>query len=61
MIISFMVLMKSLMHNCFHHKTSVTKDKKMQTSNCHLYDYKMIIVLNDVGGWKQTPSNVVVA
>jgi hypothetical protein len=50
MIISHMVLMKSLVHNCFHHKTSMTKDKNMETSNCHLYDYKMTIVLNDVGG-----------
>jgi hypothetical protein len=33
----------------FHHKTSMTNDKKMQTSNCHLYDYKMTIVLNNVG------------
>jgi hypothetical protein len=39
----------------------MTKDKKMQTSNCHLYDYKMSIVLNDVGGWKWTLSNVAVA
>jgi hypothetical protein len=45
----------------FHHKTSMTNDKKMWTSICHLYDYKMIIVLNDVGGSKQSLSNVVVA
>ncbi len=60
MIISHMVLMKSLVHNCFHNKTSMTKDKNMETSKCHLYDYKMTIVLNDVGGWKWEPSNVVV-
>jgi len=50
MIISHMIVMKSLVHNLFHHKTSMTKGKKMWTSNCHLYDYKMAIVLNDVGG-----------
>jgi hypothetical protein len=27
-----------------HHKTSMTKDNKMRTSNCHLYDYKITIV-----------------
>jgi len=25
----------------------------MWTSNSHLYDYKMAIVLNDVGGWNE--------
>ncbi len=38
----------------------MAKDKNMETSKCHLYDYKMTIVLNDVGGWKWAPSNVVV-
>jgi len=33
---------------CFHHKTSMTKDKKMRISNCHLYDYKMTMVLHDL-------------
>jgi hypothetical protein len=61
MIISHMILMKSLVHNIFHHKTSVSKEKIMWTSNCHLYDYKMAIVLSDVGGWKWAPWNVVVA
>jgi hypothetical protein len=60
MIISHMVLMKSLIHNYFHHKMSMTKEKYMETSKCHLYDYKMTIVFNDVGGWKPTPSNVIV-
>jgi hypothetical protein len=61
MIISHMILMKSLVHNIFHHKTSVSKEKIMWTSNCPLYDYKMAIVLSDVGGWKWAPWNVVVA
>jgi hypothetical protein len=39
----------------FHHKTSMTNDKKMWASNCHLYDYKMTIVLNDVVHWKWAP------
>jgi hypothetical protein len=61
MIISHMVLMKSLVHNCFHHKTSMTKDKNLETCKCHLYDYEVIIVWNDACGWKRTPSNVVAA
>ncbi len=28
----------------FIHKTFMTKDKMMWTFNCHVYDYKMIIV-----------------
>jgi hypothetical protein len=32
----------------FIHRTSMTHDIMMRTSNCHLYDYKMLIVLNDM-------------
>jgi hypothetical protein len=43
MIILHIVIMKSLVHIFFILKTSMTKDRMMQTSSCHWYDYKMTI------------------
>jgi hypothetical protein len=40
-----MVLMKSLVENIFYHKTSMAKDKNMEISNCHIYQYKVTMVV----------------